>query len=182
MPDALDRLATISDDGGSLEKLSLDELRERRQALQTSEQALSYVRRLVQGRLDIVLNEREHRSTGTGSRDAAAVVADLPRILSEHVAGGGRGPLSSVTAPPADVEEVVAEAVAGVDHVIDAARLGSLGELPDGEIDSIIERLAATETRVSQQRRALHAAIDQVQAEIVRRYKTGQASVDALLP
>jgi len=34
---------------------------------------------------------------------------------------------------------------------------------------------------VSSDRRALHGAIDALQAEIARRYQTGEASVDSLL-
>ena len=37
------------------------------------------------------------------------------------------------------------------------------------------------EARISRQRRALHEQIDQLQAEIVSRYKTGKATVDGLL-
>lgn len=37
------------------------------------------------------------------------------------------------------------------------------------------------EQEVSGVRRRLHAQIDQLQAEITRRYRSGEASVDALL-
>ena len=37
------------------------------------------------------------------------------------------------------------------------------------------------ERHVSGQRRALHERIDALQEELVRRYKTGEASVDSLL-
>jgi chaperonin cofactor prefoldin len=43
------------------------------------------------------------------------------------------------------------------------------------------ERLTELEARISDQRRALHERIDKLQAEIVSRYKTGEASVDGLL-
>jgi hypothetical protein len=174
--DALDRLVAPTD-SGPLPELTLPQLRARRAELQGIESALSYVRRLVQGRLDIVLDERQHRAVGEGGRDVAALVADLPKILSEHVTGGGRGALPEVALPPGDLDEIVTV----VDHVIDAARLSSVTELSDAALDDAASALTALERRVSQHRRALHTGIDAVQEEIVRRYKTGEASVDALL-
>jgi hypothetical protein len=156
----------------------MEALRQRRNDLQATEQALSYVRRLVQGRLDILLDERQHRVEGTGGRDAAALVADLPKILSEHVTGGGRGALPEVSLPPGDLDEVVDQ----VDHIINADRLGSVSDLSAEDLDAVVDALADLERRVSQHRRALHGAIDALQEEIVRRYKSGEASVDALLP
>jgi len=177
VPDALDRLAAPAETG-PLDELSMEALRQRRNELQATEQAFSYVRRLCQGRLDILLDERQHRLDGTGGRDVAALVADLPKILSEHVTGSGRGALPEVTLPPGDLDEVVDE----VDRIIDAARLGSVSELTDEELDGAADALAGLERRVSQHRRTLHGTIDALQEEIVRRYKSGEASVDALLP
>jgi hypothetical protein len=175
--DAFDRLVASSEIG-ALPDLSMAELRARRNELQANEQALSYIRRLVQGRLDIVLDERHHRAGGAGGRDVAALVADLPKILSEHVTGGGRGALPEVSLPAGDLDD----AVAAVDHIIDARRLGSVAELSTDELDSVVDALAALERTVSQHRRNLHGSIDALQEEIVRRYKSGEASVDALLP
>ena len=83
MTDAIDRLAP-SEDPGPLDALSMEQLRARRNDLQEAEVTLSYVRRLVQVRLDILLDEREHRAGGAGARDTAALVAQLPKILLEH--------------------------------------------------------------------------------------------------
>ena len=174
MTDAIDRLAP-SDDPGPLDALSTDQLRARRNDLQEAELTLSYVRRLVQVRLDILLNEREHRAGGAGARDAAALVAELPKILLEHEPGTARGSFPGVAGPPAAVEEVVAE----LDRVFDVATLDAL---PDDALAAAADRLAGTERRVSSRRRALHASIDAVQEEMLRRYKSGEASVDSLLP
>jgi len=174
--DALDRLAPVSE-AGPLSGLDMAELRARRNALQEAELALSYVRRQVQVRLDIVLDERQHRAVGAAARDASALVADLPKILAEHGGGAARGSFPDVAVPPEAVEAVVAD----LDTIIGARELGAVGSLPGERLDAVADQLEVFERRVSQRRRALHGAIDALQEEMLRRYKTGEASVDALL-
>jgi hypothetical protein len=172
--DAIDRLAA-SDDPGPLDGLSMEQLRARRNELQEAEVTLSYVRRLVQVRLDLLLDERQHRAGGAGARDTAALVAQLPKILLEHEPGTARGSFPGVGGLPPGVEEVVAE----LDAVFDAATIDAL---PDDALAGAADQLADTERRVSSLRRGLHASIDAVQEEMLRRYKSGEASVDSLLP
>jgi hypothetical protein len=176
VPDALDQLAPPLEPG-PLGGVDMTELRARRNALQEAELALSYVRRQVQVRLDIVLDERQHRASGAAARDASALVADLPKILAEHSGGGGRGSFPDVAVPPEAVEAVVGE----LDTIIGARDLGAVGSLPDERLAAAAEELEQFERRVSQRRRALHTAIDALQEEMLRRYKSGEASVDALL-
>jgi hypothetical protein len=59
--------------------------------------------------------------------------------------------------------------------------LGSLADADDAELDRLVHALSEYERSVSSDRRALHGAIDALQAEIARRYQTGEASVDSLL-
>ena len=51
----------------------------------------------------------------------------------------------------------------------------------DGLCRTLADRLTVIEERISDQRRTLHERIDKLQAEIVSRYKTGEATVDGLL-
>jgi hypothetical protein len=174
--DALDRLAPASEPG-PLAGVDMAELRARRNALQEAEVALSYLRRQVQVRLDIVLDERQHRASGAAARDASALVAELPKILAEHGGGTARGSFPNVAVPPEAVEAVVAE----LDTIIGVRELGAVGSLPDDRLRAAAEQLEEFERRVSQRRRALHTTIDALQEEMLRRYKSGEASVDALL-
>ncbi len=174
MTDAIDRLAP-SPDPRPLDALAMDQLRARRNELQEAEVTLSYVRRLVQVRLDIVLDERQHRAEGWAARDSAALVAQLPKILAEHGPGTARGSFPNVAGPSDAVEEVVAE----LDGVFDAATLDTM---PDDALAAAADRLADAERRVSNHRRVLHGSIDAVQEEMLRRYKSGEASVDSVLP
>ena len=68
--------------------LTLDELRAMRAELQHDDDAVSYVRRLVQARLDMLLAERNRRTSG----DDLNVAEDLRGILGNHLTGGPARP------------------------------------------------------------------------------------------
>ena len=69
-----------------VERLDLAELRARREEAEAEEADVSYLRRLLQGRLDILRAELERRSAG-GDQDVAALLAGLPAILSDDAPG-----------------------------------------------------------------------------------------------
>jgi hypothetical protein len=161
------------------------ELRERRQACQEVETSLSYFRRLIQGRLDIVHAEISRREAGGAASDLGDLIERLPSILAERTgpagpagqaATSGRGPLPEVIAPP-DVDELARQ----LNGVVDADRLASLPSRTDEEVRALADELTQLERTVSAQRRGVHERIDALQEEIVRRYKSGEATVDALL-
>jgi len=159
-----------------LASLPMAEVRSRRDTCQEAADELSYLRRLVQGRLDIVLALLEAREGGR-TVDLAQMVEQLPEILAEGTRNEGLGRLPT-SFGPADADGWIA---AELDAVVDAQRIGSLSQLTDEEVRSIASDLAELERKVSDQRRRLFEATDALQDEIVRRYKSGQASVDSLL-
>ncbi|HUF32886.1 MAG TPA: nickel-type superoxide dismutase maturation protease [Acidimicrobiales bacterium] len=170
--DKLQRL--LADDDGDVSALSMEELRSRRAECQTVEVSLSYQRRMAQGRLDIVAAERRHRATGEGP-DGATLVEQLPGILADRITAPGSGRLPRLMAPEAaevDTDEL--------DAIVGPILLGTLGELDDAALEVLVERLSAYEAEVSSRRRELHDHIDALQAEITRRYRTGEATVDSL--
>jgi len=126
------------------------ELRGRRNALQEAELALSYVRRQVQARLDIVLDELAHRTGGAPARDAGELVAELPKILADRGGGAARGSFPEVTVPPEAVDAVIAD----LDRILDAAELGTLDGRSDAHLRAAAAELGAVERGVSQRRRA----------------------------
>lgn len=145
--------------------------------MQEDEVGLSYVRRLVQGRLDIVAAAARHRRTG-GAMSSSALVDELPEILGEHVHAPGTGRLPTLMAPSPDEE---ARLRAELDEVVAPETLTRLDALEDGELDALLERLQVFEREISERRRAVHLDIDALQAELTRRYKTGEADVESLL-
>ena len=174
--DDLDRILTSNYLDGMKDR-SLADIRAMRTECQEAEVVLSYLRRLIQGRLDIVHTYLEHPGSDA-LRDLGSLVNDLPAILSS---GPGRSHapahLPQLLSP--DTEE--ADLTAELDAVLGADEIGSLAELDIDQLNSIAGRLESIEARVSADRRALHERIDTLQAELVDRHKTGRASVDGLL-
>lgn len=160
-----------------LPSLAIAEIRYRRDQASEVEVRLSYVRRLIQGRLDIVLAEVERRESGLIGGDIADLVDRLPEILSDRVRSPGLGRLPTLLAP-ADLEGAEVDRL---DTIVDADQLGTLPQLDVEEVRSMARELAEFEREVSVGRKALHEVIDRLQDELVRRYRTGEANVDTLL-
>ena len=158
-----------------LADLPIEEVRARRAACQQLETQLSYVRRLAQGRLDIVASEVAARRAGTqGDR---TLVEQLTEALSDRITTPGNGHLPMVLAPG----EVDPALMAGLDGAAPPAQVSSPSSMGDDELRQVTDALAEFEREVSARRRAMFDRIDALQAEIVRRYQSGEASVDSLL-
>ena len=176
-PMVLERIENVLDPEfvDELEALPMQEVRDRRAEGNALEEILSYVRRVVQARLDIVLAEIGRRDEGADSR--AVTVEELPEILSEHGSRAARGALASYGDPAEHSAELLDE----VDRVVGVDTLAQLHELPDDRIRWIAGALTQLERKFSDGRRRIHQQLDVLQAEIVRRYKTGAVNVDDVL-
>ena len=160
-----------------IDGLALTEVRRRRDHANEVETGLSYLRRLVQGRLDIVLAEQQRRSSGLPPDGLAGMVDRLPEILGDHVHAPGFGRLTTIMAPG----EVDADLLERIEAVMPTERMSHLPDLGDDEVAALSAGLETVEREVSAQRRSLHEVLDALQEEIVRRYKSGEANVDHLL-
>ncbi|MEV0172973.1 aerial mycelium formation protein [Streptomyces sp. NPDC050803] len=152
--------------------LSLPELRTLRRDAQRDEADLSYVRRLLQGRIDILRAELARRSP----LGAASVVERLPEILRDAPARY-RSSARHVTLGTPHSEEyrlLAAEMLAEVE-------LSDLGARTDPELTEAMGRLVRYEQQVSRRRQRLQRTTDDCSAEIARRYREGEAQVDDLL-
>ena len=144
---------------------------------QQVEAGLSYLRRMVQGRLDIVAAELSRRVEGLEPPDLASLVDQLPEILGHNVQAPGLGRLPFNLEPPDD-PELTTE----LDGILHHQSLTGLGQIDDDELRLLVDRLTDYEHTVSGRRRALFDHLDALQGELTRRYKTGEASVESLLP
>lgn len=161
---------------GDLTGRSMAELRELRAECQRVEDAVSYQRRLVQGRLDILQAEHERRRSGQPPADLETLVASLPGTLAAGVAGPRRGH----TTYEHELEDAD-EASAEVDAIIDAAQLAALPSLDAADLAVVTERLRELEKTVSARRRVLFDRLDALADELGRRYRDGETTVDTLL-
>jgi hypothetical protein len=70
---------------------------------------------------------------------------------------------------------------AELDAIVDTDALADLREQDDATLSEMTTKLVDFERWVSERRRALQERVDEVQAEVVRRYREGEATVDGLL-
>lgn len=162
--------------------LPLEEIRTRRANCQSAEEVLSLQRRMVQGRLDIVLAEIDRRRGHPGPTEAHDLVAELPAILVEHGARGpGKGRLATVGGNHAELDAEFDRISAISNSIVSADKLSELHKLEDSELQEISTEMGKLERSISEHRHQLHRNIDSLQEEIVRRYKSGEASVDSWL-
>ncbi|MFD5099239.1 RsiG family protein [Streptomyces albidochromogenes] len=151
--------------------LRLPELRGLRRDSQRDEADLSYVRRLLHGRIDILRAELARR-TGPES----PVVERLSEILAD-APSRHRSSARHVTMSTPHSEEfrlLAAEMLADVE-------LSDLAARTDEELHAAMGRLVRYEQQVSRRRQQLQRTADDCSAEIARRYRDGEAQVDDLL-
>ncbi len=152
-------------------QLTLVELRARRAKLQNDDDAVSYVRRLAQARLDLVQAEKRRRIDG----GTESLSDELPSILSTHLTGGA-------PRPPRPAEDFSSHPLADeFDALLDHAGDNDLSSLTADELVSYADALHEFEQARSHERRELFTRIDELSAELVRRYRDGEANVDGLL-
>ncbi|WP_425841549.1 ABC transporter substrate-binding protein [Streptomyces fractus] len=154
-----------------LSALRLPELRTLRRDSQQNEADLSYVRRLLQGRIDILRAELGRR------KDPESPVVDrLSEILRDQ---------------PANHRSSARHVTVGIPHSEESRRLAQemLAEVElsdlvartDDELLAAMGRLVRYEQQVSRRRHQLQRTADDCSAEIARRYRAGEAQVDDLL-
>lgn len=150
--------------------LSLEELRGLRHQLQLEDDAVSYARRVAQTRLDLLKAEATHRA------DKSDVIVDdeLRTVLASHLTGGP-------ARPPRPTEDLSGHPLAvELDELCAVNGLGRLKSLDDDQLVALTDAIAEFEGRVSSDRRERFDQLDALSAELVRRYRDGEADVDSL--
>ncbi len=151
---------------------SLDDaaLHDRRHDVQQEEVDLSYLRRLLHGRLDMLEDERAHR---TGERPAplhgaarsdAELVEVISRVLAdEHRVTRGSGRF--LTAEPSRVGENRREE----ERAVTDLELSAPALLDDAALDAAVRRLREVERNISELRRAVQGVEQILTDELGRR-------------
>jgi hypothetical protein len=151
----------------------LDEVRSLRDEAAQEETDLSYVRRLLHGRIDIVRAEQNRRATG----ESASVVEQLAKILSANAVAPATGSGRHSTVEPSRAEAHRRH----VEALVSDVDLSHVTALSDAELAHALSTYQAEESSVSGRRREVQAVMDLLNAEIAARYRHGRASVDELL-
>lgn len=148
-----------------LGEADLEALRAKRDECLAEREYLSLLRRLLQGRAEILKAELESRG---GDAEMPALVDRLATILAddEHPVTS-RGELVRVALP----EGELLLARRRVERLANDVGLSDLGSLDDDALAAAIGQLGAEEEGISTSRRDVIAALDGIQDELKRRYK-----------
>lgn len=173
-PNGRRRIDQVLADGFAtgLPDLDLDVLRARRREAEQEEADLSYIRRMLQGRMDILRAELARRADGSGD----TIVAHLSEVLadagrSDH----GLGRFLRVEPSRVDEHRRV------VEQVIADVGVSDVENHSDDELRASLGRLEGFERGVSEDRQRVQHVMDALTKEVADRYKNGSASVDDLL-
>ncbi len=147
-----------------LDALPLEELRARRDECLAEREYLSFLRRLVQGRAEILRAELEHRGAGGA---AAPLVERLASILGVEGQGPSRGEAVKVGLP----EEEMLLARRRVERLVADSGISDPTQLDDDRLAQAVDLLVAEEREVSEARAGVLEVLDRLQDELKRRYK-----------
>ncbi len=147
-----------------LDALDLPGLREYRQRLEAEEDRVSYWRRLVHARLDLLAAE--------SATDHTLTLPELVRVLGDTGTGRTRQALVSVRAaePLPELPELAEMWATEVDPR-DAS-----------QVEDAVARLTRAEGQLTEYRRALHERIDEATAELIARYREDPLAALAVIP
>jgi hypothetical protein len=156
-----------------LPSVPLPVLRERRAEASAEESDLSYLRRVLHGRLDIIAAECARRAGGDQSplvARLAEILADAPssRVASaRHLGLGG--------------ESTVGEYRTAMETRLRELAVPDLTACSESTLRETATALSACEREVSDLRRRVQGVAEACAAGLARRYREGEAAIDDLL-
>jgi hypothetical protein len=156
-----------------VETRPLAEVRALRDEAAQEETDLSYLRRLLHARIDIVRAEQSRRTSGAST----TVVEQLVAILSSNAVGPALGSGRHSTLEPSRAEAHRRH----VEALVSDVDLSDVATLTEQRLREALETYLAEEESISARRREVQAVMDRLNAEIGARYQRGTASVDDLL-
>ena len=148
---------------------TIEDVRAMHEECMEVETEVSYVRRLAQGRMDIVQAELDRRAAGGTIGD---LVAALPQILADD--GPRADPVTS-RLPRHLAPAPAIEWKRGLEYLITDATLVNLPTLSEDELRGTIEQLRELEVETSARRRSLHRVIDKIETELTARHAVGRS-------
>ena len=165
----LDRVLSADLD---LRGLVTAQLRAARAEAIAEEADLSYLRRLLHGRIDIIAAELTARADG----DSSPLIGRLIEILADHSAPRQ----VSARYQPIDPGRV-GEYRLAMEASLGDLDVPDLASCPAVRLHEVADRLSRHEREISALRRTVQQVVDAYAAELARRYREGEATVDELL-
>lgn len=172
------RLDRILADGylAGLADLPTDEVRRMRDDCEEEEAGVSFARRVLQGRLDILRAEALRRRD-EGGQDVRDLLEALPTILGDPRAWQRLRPRVPRFLVPPSARYHRRE----VERLAEEQALSGLAIRPTGELADLADEMADKERELSVLRRRLLDRMDALQDELAARYRRGHADVTELL-
>jgi hypothetical protein len=154
-----------------LPDLPTDEVRRRRDESLAEREFLSYLRRLLQVRQDVLSAERGRRAT---DGEPAPLVDRLTAVLAKGgKPEGTRGEALRTVLSDADLEEAGRQAEAMLPDV----NLDATEDMSDQDLERAVRSLATAERAVSSRRAAVIRVHDRLQEELKQRYRDNPAEI-----
>ena len=152
---------------------SLTEVRAERTALQREEDIVSFVRRLAQGRLDLIADAQRRRTEGDDAPQAP-LEERLAEVFGQQHGGGSARPPRE-TEVPADHP-----LLRQLDELCDSHGFENMELLDDRDLSALSDALGMFEKECSRQRHEMFERIDALTAEVVRRVR--EAGAGSVVP
>ncbi len=149
-----------------LENVEFDELRRRRTLSAEIENELSYHRRMLHGRMDLIRFELRRRC----GEEERSLIDALPEILADDTESRSVGPQSMryvETFPP--IYESLGRRE--IDTVLGDDVLLRLGEIDDEALEGALEGIKELEAEISNRRHRVHEVEDALSRELAHRYR-----------
>lgn len=133
------------------------------------ETEVSYLRRLAQGRIDILVAEQDRRAQGGSIGD---LIAALPQILAGNET---RPPATTARVPVQLAPEGNLQWRDGLEALVSDDTLANLPVLTDTDLAAALQHLRDFEGELSGTRRQLHGVIDAIELELATRQQAAQS-------
>lgn len=155
----------------------MGDVRAKRDEAAQEETDLSYLRRLLHARMDIVRFEQRRRAATAEGGEGPSLVEELPRILADNALGPSAGRGRHHTVQPSRAESHRRH----VEALLADTGLSDVATLSDSELTAAASAYAEEEASVSEHRGRVQRVMDACNEELGRRYRDGSASIDDLL-
>lgn len=155
-----------------IEERSAQEIHAMRDECRQEEERLSFERRLLQARIDIVRAEQARRR----GESTESLIESLPGILADDATS--RRPETQARFSPVYSPDATHTRRAG-DRA--GPNLGELPDIEDRDLDQMLHRLVGDERAISDLRRRVLDHLDRLQAEVAARLQDGSLGADDIL-